>query len=167
MNFDRSKIIEIVGLAAVVASLIFVGIQLYLDRKLAIATQYASRAESIKADIRTQMESETYLAAQAALWEQGNRPSWWTSSMEERVQGSGLTLEQVQVLLREGNIAIIQLDNLYFQYQQGFLTEEFWEGALESIRNAVTSNVVTAGIYLNRTPRLPISAVVEEILNGQ
>ena len=50
MRTSKKDIVEIVGIFAVVASLIFVGMQLMLDRKVALAEQYFNRAESVKAD---------------------------------------------------------------------------------------------------------------------
>ena len=52
MNAKQKEVVEIVGIFAVVASLIFVGMQLMLDRKVALAEQYFNRAESAKADRR-------------------------------------------------------------------------------------------------------------------
>lgn len=52
MKASKKELVEIVGIFAVVASLIFVGMQLQLDRKVALAEQYSNRAESVKADRR-------------------------------------------------------------------------------------------------------------------
>ena len=165
MRLIRSQIIEIVGLISVVASLLFVGFQLYLDRKLAIATQYAARAESVKSDYRAQLESEAYLSAQGVLWRNGNRPPWWTEEMEKRIESAGYTAEQFMALYRNNEMTIVQFDNLYFQYQQGFLSEDFWNSTLDTIRFVVSTNEITAAIYLNRLPRLPIADVLEDMFN--
>ena len=50
MQSDTRKILEIVGVLSVVASLLFVGMQLLLDRRITTAEQYQNRAESRKSD---------------------------------------------------------------------------------------------------------------------
>lgn len=60
MKTSKKYIVEIAGIFAVVVSLIFVGMQLQLDRKVALADQYFNRAESAKADRRALLESDDY-----------------------------------------------------------------------------------------------------------
>ena len=62
MRINSRKIVEGIGAAAIVASLGFVGMQLILDRNVALAGQYATRSESLKDDLRTQMESDGFIA---------------------------------------------------------------------------------------------------------
>jgi len=163
MKLTRYQFVEIVGIAGVMASLLFVGMQLMLDRKLAIATQYAARAESIKSDLRAEIESDVYLSARAVLWENRGKPSWWTEEFEQTNREYGLSSAENVALIISTNIAILQLDNLYFQYKQGFLTEEFWMGARENVKNSIR-NPITRAIYMNRSPRLPISDVLDELV---
>jgi len=63
MRLDSKQVIDIIGVTAIVASLIFVGLQLMLDRNVSIAAQYAARSESLKADLRTRMESNGYMSS--------------------------------------------------------------------------------------------------------
>jgi hypothetical protein len=47
VNFSQLKdIAELIGLVAIVASLIFVGLQLKQSQEIALATQYQARAET-------------------------------------------------------------------------------------------------------------------------
>jgi len=66
-NISLRGLIETVGLASVVASFIFVGLQLRLDQKIAIASQYQARAESALANRRAELESEFYISGLAKL----------------------------------------------------------------------------------------------------
>ena len=61
MKGSKKELVEIVGIFAVVASLILVGMQLQLDRKVALAEQYSNRAESVKADRRVILESDALM----------------------------------------------------------------------------------------------------------
>ena len=67
----------IIAAIAVVASLVFVGMQLMLDRKVAIAEQYFNRTESVKEDRRMKMVSEAYLQYKEEAWAIGRRPQYW------------------------------------------------------------------------------------------
>ena len=70
MNSDKIRqIIEAIGISAVVASLIFVGMQLLLDRRIAVADQYFNRAEAQRENLRTRTESEAFFANQEEMWE--------------------------------------------------------------------------------------------------
>ena len=86
MKSDSKKIFEIVGNLSVVASLLFVGMQLYLDRQIAAAEQYQFRAESRKADLRVQLESDAYIARRVEAWKAGIRPIWWNEEHDLQMQ---------------------------------------------------------------------------------
>lgn len=58
MKFTSKEIIEYAGTVAIVASLIFVGMQLRLDRRMALAEVYAARSEARQATLRSLLESE-------------------------------------------------------------------------------------------------------------
>ena len=81
MKTNIKQTIEIIGFAAVVVSLIFVGIQLRLDSRVALADQYAFRSESVKNDLRSRIESEDFLEMEVKRWENGSRPPWWTEEI--------------------------------------------------------------------------------------
>ena len=73
MKINLKDSIEIVGIFAVVASLLFVGLQLQLDRKVALADQYFNRAESAKADRRALLDSDDYMIGVEQWWADGGR----------------------------------------------------------------------------------------------
>ena len=60
MKTSKKELAEIVGIFAIVASLIFVGLQLRLEHKVAMADQYFNRAETVKEDYRTRLLSPEY-----------------------------------------------------------------------------------------------------------
>lgn len=148
MKLNSKQIIELLGLFAVVSSLLFVGMQLRLDRQIALADQYAFRAESFKNDYRAQLESDSNMSSMIAAWERGVRPVWWNEGLEEYVESNGITGLEVLTQILNANMMFVHLDNLYYQYLAGFLDEELWatteNNALRnSLRNpySIQSNV--------------------------
>lgn len=164
MNIERRDLIEIVGLISVVLSLLFVGQQLRLDRSLALAEQYSARAESMKEDIRTRMESGVHVPNAIARWERGVRPSWWNEEIERRVTAQERTPSEIVISLLEQNLVYYQDDNLYFLYRQGLHSEEFWTGVQTNIKNKLAANPIARGIYTNRQIEREIDHLVRQLV---
>ena len=109
---DSAKLndwMQVVGIFAVVASLVFVGLQMKQSQEIAIADQYQARAEAAQAMYMSVLES-------GQSWESLDIP-WEQKSPEERSL-------QIAVM----NWSWTQYDNHYFQYVAGFLDEESWIG---------------------------------------
>ena len=109
---DSAKLndwMQVVGIFAVVASLVFVGLQMKQSQEIAIADQYQARAEAAQAMYMSVLESGQSLESLDIPWEQ--------KSPEERSL-------QIAVM----NWSWTQYDNHYFQYRAGFLDEESWDG---------------------------------------
>jgi len=108
MNFSQLKdIAELIGLVAIVASLIFVGLQLKQSQEIALATQYQARAET------TMNLSLVHLEA-------GYTPR--IPSLRAGVSDE-VSSEDINTYLW----LWIAMDNHYYQYQAGFLSEEAWQ----------------------------------------
>ena len=104
---EWKDIAELVGLVAIIASLIFVGLQLKQSQEIAIATQYQARAAA------TQELSLAHIEA-----------GYLTRVPELR---AGLSDD---VTAEDINTALwlwIQMDNHFYQYQSGFLSEDAWQ----------------------------------------
>ena len=111
--------IEILGVASVVASLLFVGMQLKQEQEIAIANQHQARAESSMANRRARMESESYLSARGKF-----------------ASGSGdnLTPEEVSAYNNSTLLDLTSAENDYYQYLNGFGDTEWWEGKRNRIK---------------------------------
>ena len=99
---DSAKLnewIQVIGIFALVASLIFVGLQMQQTHKIALADQYQSRAQTTIDYMIVRMESD---------YGNPRRPT---------------------------QIRWLMMDNNHFQYQQGFLTNETWQGYANFIRD--------------------------------
>lgn len=161
MKTSTKQIAEYLGIAAVAASLIFVGMQLRLDGRVAMADQYATRAESVKADTRIKMESEEYLAMEAKRWASGIRPGWWNEELANLAEELDFSGTDVMMTYLDRRLSLVQFDNLYFQYQQGLLEEGFWNGARRTMKNGMREPF-TRAIYELQAARL--TPVVRELL---
>jgi hypothetical protein len=118
MNFEKTKeVAELIGMAAIVGSLIFVGLQLKQSQDIALATQYQARADATHALTLAHIEAD-YLVRVPAL-------------------RAGLSDEVSAADVNTYLWLWIQMDNHYYQYQAGFLSEETWQAQLRN----------TQGIY--------------------
>jgi len=163
MKSDAKKVFEIVGVLSVVASLIFVGMQLLIDRQLAAAEQYQYRAESRKSDFRTQLESDAYMTYRTELWEGGERPPWWTEEMEDNAEQLGLSATSIVVTMILENSSLVHFDNLYYQYDQGLLDEAFWQSSL-SVVESILNNPQARAVWVNGGLRRPIMDIVDNLI---
>jgi len=164
VKIESRQLIEIIGIFGVIASLIFVGMQLLLDRRIAIAEVYASRAESYNETIRSYLESEDWLDLQENQWERGIRPSWWDESGETAnlLRNNQITVRLIWVRVLESQIELASRDNLYFQNQKGLLEEEVWQTQRGIVKNALQGDEIDRLLYIN-TSR-PIRALIDELI---
>ena len=108
MNLDWKDVVEIVGIVAIVASLIFVGLQLKQSHEIALAAQYQARSDASASLHLAFQESGTSIQDVLAP---GGAPRF-----------DGLSDSQINF----ANFAWFTFDNHHFQYQSGFLTDEAW-----------------------------------------
>ena len=111
--------VEIIGIAAIVASLIFVGLQMKQSQQIALSAIYQARSDSSMAIRMAPLESETLLSAR---------------TKQRNGEGDSLTLEE-QTALRSLLIGqITYLENVHYQYINGFISEEHWQTNREEIK---------------------------------
>jgi len=165
LKTTNKEIVEIVGIFAVVASLIFVGMQLQLDRKVALADQYFNRAESAKADRRSLLESDDYMQLRAEWWALGNRRPYWDDDWElaKLVEEGKISVRGVEALILSRELSVLGYDSVYFQYQQGLLDEETWNGLRSALKNGMANFPLTRAVYVSQARR-NLRPVVDEIV---
>jgi len=109
-------IAELIGIVAIVASLIFVGLQLKQSQEIAISSQYQARLDSIIAVKGNLLQSDSLI------------------DVTRKVE-NGEPLGQMDILVLE--LAVGQAFDLWetnhFQYVGGFISEEHWQGVLREI----------------------------------
>lgn len=165
MKASKKELVEIAGIFAVVASLIFVGMQLQLDRKVALAEQYSNRAESVKADRRMILESDALMQYYEDSWALGWRPAYWDEDREiaGHLKKGAFSVRSVIAAIVEDQLSIIGYDTVYFQYRQGLLDEELWSGLRGGLKRAMAQNELTRAVFAHHA-RSTIRPVVEELL---
>ena len=109
---DSAKLndwMQIVGIFSVVASLIFVGLQMKQSQEIAIADQYRARAETAQNMFMSMQESGMAISAI-------QKPAG------EMTPAERYTIENLH------RWSWTHYDNMYYQYVAGFLDEESWTG---------------------------------------
>ena len=103
---------ELMGITAIVASLIFVGLQLKQSQEIAIATQYHQRAALAVENFNAQLES-----GDLRVW---GRISGLDITPDRSVEDAG----RIHLM---GVTYLTMADNHFYQYQSGFMDEESWQ----------------------------------------
>lgn len=130
---------ELVGLVAIVASLIFVGLEMRQSQKIALAAQYQARTESGRQYFYQSLASDYRmedLATEIASWE-------WPAGFLSADERQWLDEHPSSVAAEAAYWAVINLygfDNYYFQYQSGFLSEEGWLALQSRLRDVLRDN---------------------------
>lgn len=165
MKSNKKDIIEIVGIFAIVISLIFVGVQLRLERKMAMAEQYFNRAESVKEDYRTLLLSPEYFRAIEDNWTRTGESYFDKYDWQEmaEVREGTRRISSIYGAVLDNRLAIVGYDNLYFQYKQGFIDEETWIGLRGALKRSMSGSQISRDIY-QLAARPNIKPVIEEIL---
>ena len=110
-DLNWKQVAELIGMAAIVGSLVFVGLQLKQSQEIAISNQY---------NYRTSMAIEIF----NAQLESGDLKMWARLSGPDT--NSERSPEDLGRLYLTGLSYLTLADNHYFQYQNGFLDEESW-----------------------------------------
>ncbi|MEQ8314640.1 MAG: hypothetical protein RL839_14425 [Gammaproteobacteria bacterium] len=133
MKLETRQIVELISVIAVVASLLFVGMQLMLDRQVAIGEQYHNRSESSLETARIQFSNEAYIDQLVRRFKRGHRPAAWNPEVEAAWSGrfseeGDLAIADFYRDLIDARIISHQLDNIHRQYELGLMDEEYWQG---------------------------------------
>ena len=152
MNSSKlSDWMQIIGIFAVVASLLFVGLQLKQSQDIALSQ--ASQA-------RTAMSVETLVST-------AENPLFVSAAAKNRI-GEEPTLEE-HVATRQYAIAILfTTEDQFVQYNNGFLSEERWQGAKAGLKRFLDdTNTIPVRTAYERFPGRYSSsfrAVVDELI---
>jgi hypothetical protein len=116
--------LQVIGIFAVVASLVFVGLQMKQSHEIALAAQYHER---------TALATDFFWAQH----EHGNFGFWAALCGQEFSKD---TPEQAGRACINTHMALQIHDNLYFQYQSGFLDQESWQARRKNLKFILTSS---------------------------
>lgn len=143
--------LQIIGLFGVIASLIFVGLQLKLDREFALSTATQTRTETTIQNIMGSA-SNPILASAIDKIESGELES--------------LLPSERRTLRLMSTTALFNLENVHFQYQNGFVPEERWVGSRQTLKDILRTPYLSRASY-ERNPgawRASFQEVVNELL---
>jgi hypothetical protein len=118
---DIAKIndwLQVVGIFGVIASLLFVGMQMKQTHEIALANTYNDRASQTVDALSTSLGTPQYFSGTAKIYS-GRRDE--------------LTAEEYIALESETFVYLTIFENNHYQYEMGFLPEEHWQKNLADI----------------------------------
>lgn len=150
---DWKSIAELIGIAAIVASLIFVGLQMRQSQDIALSQTHSTRSGTVIAQIMSVAENPYYLSALA-----------------KRAAGNPdeITPIEHQALMQIANAVLYSVEDAFYQYKKGFLPDERWNASRETLRWFMSgdAHIQTREIY-ERNPSVwssEFQQVVDDII---
>jgi hypothetical protein len=132
---------QVVGIFSLVASLIFVGLQMKQSQEIAIAAQYHERA---------------------ALAVEYFDSHWVSGDLESYAEGCGQEIapgksaEEVGRDCVRDTVYLFLADNHLYQYESGFMDEAAWQAQRELLKANLTKSGSTLRDTLQRSDRFAI-----------
>lgn len=161
---DWKSVAELVGIAAIVASLVFVGLQMRQSQDIAIAQQYQDRAATATDYYLAQMQSDSALELAAQRLDAGNDIDDSPLGAQINLGKSDSRLVAQAYLNYRANITMF--DNYHFQYEQGFMQQDAWRAFRARLKNLLADDL-NAELYRQQseTFRTSFQAVCAELLD--
>lgn len=143
--------LQVVGLFGVMASLLFVGLQMKQDREIALSAATQARTETTIQNILGVTSNPAYLTAIDKI-----------SAGEH----DKLTASERYVVRLQGTAALFNFENVHYQYQQGFIPPDRWSATRETLKGVLRLPWGSRVAYdLNPNAwRAPFQKVVDELL---
>ena len=143
--------LQVVGLFGVIASLIFVGLQMKQDREIALSTATQARTETTIQNILG-MASNPILATALDKIELG--------------ESELLKLSERRALTLSGRATLYNLENSHFQFANGFISEEKWVASRESLKDVLRTSYGPRAVYEQNPAqwRVSFQAVVDQLI---
>jgi hypothetical protein len=118
---------QVIGIFAVVASLLFVGLQMRQAQKISMSQTYQSRTAAVAE------WNSAFAANPAAL-----------SALRKARDGTEneITTQEYDALSQSLTGVYYLYDNAHYQYQVGFVSEEFWEASRGSLSGFMEAPIV-------------------------
>lgn len=129
--------LEVIGIFGVIASLVFVGIQIRQDQEIAKASMYQARSEMLSQAMASAASNTEAIAvlAKASYGDAG------TEIFREGIEAP-LTAEEYLLGLFQIRSIFALTDNSFHQYQQGFLPEDHWLAVRSTVKGFATENLL-------------------------
>ena len=139
--------VELVGIAAIIASLVFVGLELRQTREIAVADAYQARAELM-------------LQAQGMVFDSDRLADILDRAFTEEISESDRKLVD-----RFQSVLLTYYENNHYQYQIGMLSEEHWASSLHALRNGVVHHELLIDLWREKRTewRESFAEVIDEL----
>ena len=142
--------LQVVGLFAVVGSLIFVGLQMRQDQEIALFQAYQSRADQSIGLLLAALESETV-------------QSFWAKA--DGIVAEELTTTELVIGTQLARANLIHWENNHYQYQRGFVTQEHWDTQLAMMRRLMPLRIFRNSYESNKDLwRASFAKVLDQVL---
>lgn len=116
-------IVEVVGIVTIIASLIFVGLELRQSQQIAIASQYQARI-GFNLQFYESFEKEDFPGIGDRLKRQMVESQWPAESRQAVLDTDSSVVGREAVNIRK---ILYMFDNNHYQYSAGFVDEESWQ----------------------------------------
>jgi hypothetical protein len=144
---DSAKLndwMQVIGIFAVVASLIFVALQMKQSQEIAIADQYQDRADAALEFYLARMQSDLALQMSASNIRDSIAAGRLGEATRRSLENEGPEMVAMRSMFYRANITMF--DNYHFQYEQGFLFEDAWLGFRARLKS-ILANDISAEFY--------------------
>jgi len=160
---DSAKIsdwMQVVGIFSVMASLVFVGLQMQQDRQIALAGQYQDRS-AVAVEVWNGMAQSEYdieLLGNTAI-----RNPWWVDAF-----GDSMTPLEAGTAIVSVRRSFAVLDNHHYQYELDFYDEETWQTFRGHLRDFLARSPVARAMVRNQPEifRPTFLAVCEQVVDA-
>ncbi len=122
-NTNWKDIVELVGISAIVASLIFVGLQMKQSQEIALSQAFQLRSDTSIDVLLATTENPTYI-----------------SGLRKGRAGEPLSEDEKGVMRQYVLVFLYMWENLHYQYVNGFIEKDRWLSGRELIRHLTTEN---------------------------
>ena len=151
---DSAKLndwLQVVGLFGVIASLIFVGLQMKQDREIALSAATQARTETTIQNILGVSSNPYYMSAIDKI-SAGDRDS--------------LTASERYNIRTQGTAALFNFENIHYQQRQGFIPPERWAATRETLKELLRLPWGPREVYESNTGawRSSFQQVVDELI---
>ena len=126
-------IAELVGITAIVASLIFVGLQMKQSQEIALASQYHERYVTSKDFYTDRLQNDLLIEnyGEVTIANYG-QPDWFDREISMLEFGTRITYARV---------ALLAFDNHHYQHSEGFLSDEAWEAQRNTLKRVLRTPI--------------------------
>jgi hypothetical protein len=151
---DSAKLndwLQVIGLFGVIASLIFVGLQMKQDREIALTERFNARSD-------TTVQLYMSMADNPVL----------RTAREKIRNGAGdqLTEDEQAALTYLSQAALTIYENTHFQYVNGYIDDEHWNRTVARIKSDIVSGNLRREYDNSRDQwRKSLQAVMDELID--